>query len=170
MRRRKKPSLLAGAARGLAAGIVATAAITVSQEVVSRFRGRSQFREQAKTPRTWADAPAPAQVAKRVSEGVFSYRVTKKQAPVVASVVHWTYGCALGCLFGVMQAKAKPPAVLHGLAFGTVVWAWAYVLLPPLKIYEPIWRYPAGTLAVDLSQHLVFGLTLAGAYEGLERR
>lgn len=155
---------------GVAAGAVATAVLTASQEAVSRARGKSQLKEQSKPPRTWADAPAPAQLAKRVSEGVFSHRVTKRQAPAAAAALHWAYGTGLGALFGLVQAKARPPSALHGVAFGTAVWAWAYVMLPALKIYEPIWRHPPGTLALDLSYHLVYGLSLAGAYEAIAER
>lgn len=43
-------------------------------------------------------------------------------------------------------------------------------MLPTLKIYEPIWRYPSKTLAVDLSYRLVHGLSLAGAYEAIAER
>jgi hypothetical protein len=35
---------------------------------------------------------------------------------------------------------------------------------------EPIWRYPPKTLAVHLSYHLVYGLSLAGAYEAIAER
>jgi uncharacterized membrane protein YagU involved in acid resistance len=106
-------------------------------------------------------------MAKRVSEGVFSRRLTKKQAPVAAAALHWAYGTGLGALYGLVQSTARPPKVLHGAMFGTAVWAWAYVMLPALNIYEPIWRNPPKTLAVDLSYHLVCGLSLAGVYEAI---
>ena len=170
MARRKHRSALAGAALGLAAGAAATGVMTAYQEAVSRARGKSQLRAQSKEPRTWAEAPAPAQLVKRLSEGVFSHRVTKKQAPAITTAVHIGYGTGLGALFGIVQSRARPPAALHGLAFGTAVWAWAYVMLPALKVYEPIWRYPPKTLAVDLSYHLVYGLSLAGAYEAIAER
>jgi hypothetical protein len=33
------------------------------------------------------------------------------------------------------------------------------------KLYEPIWKYDAKTLANDLSAHLVYGLVTAAAWE-----
>jgi uncharacterized membrane protein YagU involved in acid resistance len=170
MARKKQRSALAGAALGLAAGAAATAVLTASQEAVSRARGKSQLKQQSKEPRTWAEAPPPAKVAKRVSEGVFSRRLTKKQAPVAAAALHWAYGTGLGALYGLVQAKARPHKAVHGVAFGTAVWAWAYVMLPALKIDEPIWRHPPKTLALDLSYHLVYGLSLAGVYEAIAER
>jgi uncharacterized membrane protein YagU involved in acid resistance len=159
---------LGGVARGLAAGVAATAVLTVLQEAVSRAQGGSQLREQAKVPRTWAEAPPPARVAKVVSEEVLSQRVTKKQAPLLAAAGHWAYGTALGGVFGLVQATVRPPALVHGLAFGTAVWGWAYVMLPALEIDEPIWRQQPQELASNLSLHLAYGLSLAGAYEALD--
>jgi uncharacterized membrane protein YagU involved in acid resistance len=170
MARRKNRSALAGVALGLAAGAAATGVMTAAQEAVSRARGKSQLKEQGKEPRTWAEAPPPAKVAKKVSEGVFSRRLTKKQAPAAAAVMHWAYGTGLGALYGLVQSKTRPPTAVHGVAFGTAVWAWAYVMLPALKVYEPIWRYPPKTPALDLSYHLVYGLSLAGVYEAIAER
>jgi Protein of unknown function (DUF1440) len=169
-KKQQQRSALAGAALGLAAGAAATGVMTAAQEAVSRARGKSQLAAQGKEPRTWAEAPAPAQLAKRVSEGVFSRRLTKKQAPAATAVLHWAYGTGLGALYGLVQSTARPPKAAHGVAFGTAVWAWAYVMLPALKIYEPIWRYPPKTLAIDLSYHLVYGLSLAGVYEVIAER
>jgi hypothetical protein len=62
--------------------------MTAYQEATSRARGRSAAAEQLKQPRTSADAPAPAQLAKKVSEGLFNKRVVKSQAPLITNVVH----------------------------------------------------------------------------------
>ena len=53
------------------------------QEAVARSRGSSVVADSLKEPRTWAEAPAPAQVARKVSEGLLGKRVTKRQAPAV---------------------------------------------------------------------------------------
>jgi len=37
------------------------------------------------------------------------------------------------------------------------------VVLPAAKLYKPIWKYDAKTLAKDLSGHLVYGLATATA-------
>jgi uncharacterized membrane protein YagU involved in acid resistance len=165
--RRKKPSRAAAAGMGLLGGLVGTVAMTALQEAASRARGRSQLEQQAKPPRTWAQAPPAAQVGKLVSERLFSHRVTKKQAPVLGSAVHWAYGTALGGLYGLLVARSRRSPALQGLAFGTGVWGLAYLMLPALRIYKPIWQYPVKTLAIDLSYHLAYGVSVARAYEAL---
>ena len=44
----------------------------------------------------------------------------------------------------------------------------SYVELVPMGLYEPPWKYPAKSLAKDLSYHLVYGVALAGAYKLLD--
>ena len=43
----------------------------------------------------------------------------------------------------------------------------SYAQLVPMGIYEPPWKYPAKELALDLSYHIVYGITAAIAYEKL---
>ena len=163
-----KTSVLGAVGAGLVAGAAGTAVMTAYQELVGRLRGRSALAAQMKEPPTWADAPAPAQVARKVA-GVFHQRVTKKQVPALTTAIHWSYGTMLGAAYGLAQTSLRSRPVAHGAAFGTAVWLGAYAVLSPLAIYEPIWRYPPKTLAVDLSYHLVYGLGVAGAYESLRR-
>lgn len=154
--------------KGVLAGFAGTALMTAYQEAVSRARGRSATAEQLKEPRTWAEAPAPAQVAKKVSEGVFNKRVVKRQAPVITNVVHWSYGAALGGAYGLAASRLQRSAAVQGLAFGTAVWGLAYASLAPLGIYEAPWRYPAKALGIEFSYHLVYGLGVAAAFERLD--
>jgi uncharacterized membrane protein YagU involved in acid resistance len=59
--------------------------------------------------------------------------------------------------------------VWYGLPFGAAVWAAGYAVLPQLGVYRQIWDYDLGTLAKDLSAHLVFGTTTAAAFSILAR-
>jgi hypothetical protein len=62
--------------------------MTLAQEAVSWARNRrSPIAGSLKEPRTWAEAPAPAQVARRAAN-VVGYRLTKRQVPVVGNAVH----------------------------------------------------------------------------------
>jgi putative membrane protein len=150
--------------KAVLAGLAGTAAMTAYQEAVSRARGRSAAAEQLKEPRTWAEAPAPAQLAKKV----FNKRVVKRQAPLITNIVHWSYGAALGGAYGLAAARLQRNAAVQGVAFGTAVWGLAYASLTPLGIYEAPWRYPAKTLGIDFSYHLVYGLGVAAAFDALD--
>jgi hypothetical protein len=161
-------SMSVALARGLLAGLAGTAAMTLYQEAVGRARGTSALAANLKEPRTWSDAPAPARLAKKVSEGLLHKRVVKRQAPLITTVVHWTYGASLGAAYGLAALRLRRHPLPQGLVFGTAVWGLGYGLLTPLGIYEAPWRYPAKTLGIDLSYHLVFGLGVAAVHEALD--
>ena len=155
---------LGALARGLAAGLAGTAAMTAYQLAVQRRRGES-----GKKPRRWADAPVPAQLGKRISEGVFEHRVTLKDEPKLTNLVHFSFGTAWGGVYGLVQGSFHAPELVHGPGFGTAVWGASYAVLPQTGLAEPPWRYPVKELALDLSSHLVYGVAVAGAYRALER-
>jgi uncharacterized membrane protein YagU involved in acid resistance len=161
-------SALGAVAKGIVAGLAGTALMTAYREAVARARGGSAVAEQLKEPRTWAEAPAPAQLAKKVSESVLGKRVTKRQVPVVTNVVHWSSGAALGGAYGLAASRLRQHPLAQGLAFGTAVWGLAYASLTPLGIYEAPWSYPAKTIGIDLSYHLVYGVGVAAVFDALD--
>jgi hypothetical protein len=153
---------------GLVAGAIGTAAMDVV--LFSRFRrggGDSGFAdwEFSRGLTGWDEAPAPAQVGKRLVEGVFRRELPDQRAALTNNVMHWSYGTGWGAVYGIVAGSfARPPTLRSGLAFGSVVWAGDYVILPLAGLYEPIWKYDARTLADDLSAHLVFGVVTATTF------
>jgi uncharacterized membrane protein YagU involved in acid resistance len=137
-----------------------TAAMTAWQESLRRLKDDPA--EGAAD--TWAKAPPPAKLGKRLIEGLFHREVGAEHLGLLTNVVHWTYGTAWGAAYGIVQGTLRAHPLVHGLVFGSGVWAMAYVQLVPMGIYEPPWKYPVRTLAEDLSHHLVYGLGVAGAY------
>jgi hypothetical protein len=153
--------------RGLLAGAAGTAAMDVVLFV--RYRrggGESGFKEWefSEDLSSWEDAPAPAQVGKRLIEGLFQVELPATRARLVDNVIHWAYGTLYGALYGIVAGSLPEPRVKFGLPFGAFVWAGDYVILPAAKLYKPIWEYDAKTLAKDLSAHLVYGLATATAF------
>jgi hypothetical protein len=145
-------------ARGVVAGVAGTAAMTAYQLAVAKAQGKPFA---TPVPHRWADAPPPAQVAKRIADAVGQgRRFTREDVPLLTNAMHWLYGVSWGALYAAVPGG--------GLAFGTTVWATAYAELVPLGIYEPPWRYPAKDLALDWSYHAVYGLAVAGAFAALE--
>jgi hypothetical protein len=159
-------SLVRSVARGLAAGVAGTAAMTAYQLAVAKAQGKPL---QTPVPHRWADAPAPAHVAKKLADRVgHGRRFTREDVPLLTNAMHWLYGIGWGVAFGVAADGDHPLA--EGVAFGTAVWAASYAELVPLGIYEPPWKYPPKDIALDLSYHLVYGLAGAGALAVIDRR
>jgi hypothetical protein len=159
--------------RGLVAGALGTAAMDAL--LFSRYRrggGTDHFGdwETSASVSTWEQAPAPAQVGRRLVEGLFDRKLPPSRARLVNNVTHWAFGMLAGAQYGIIAGSQRSPRVLHGLPFGAAVWASGYAILPLAGLYEPIWKYDAKTLADDLSAHLVFGFATASALRLLSNR
>jgi hypothetical protein len=113
---------------------------------------------------SWDQAPAPAQVGRRLYEGLFRRELPDRTAALVNNLMHWGFGIGNGALYGVLAGSIPAPKVRHGAAFGAGVWASGYVTLPAAGLYQPIWKYDRRVLAKDLSAHLVYGLSTAAAF------
>jgi hypothetical protein len=156
--------------RGLVAGTAGT--IAMDTLLFSRYRrggGKDRFGrwEFSGGLDSWDDAPAPAQVGRRLVEGVTQRPLPARRAALVNNVTHWAYGAFAGLQYGVLGGSLRTPRVAYGAPFGAGVWATGYVVLPRLGLYKPIWEYDRTTLAKDLSAHLVFGVTTAATFRVL---
>jgi hypothetical protein len=156
--------------RGLAAAAVGTLAMDLV--LFARYRrgdGKSGFREWELSSgiESWDQAPAPAQVGKRLVEGLFQRQLPDRLAPLVNNVTHWGYGILGGAPYGIVVGSLPRPRVWFGLPYGAGVWGSSYVVLPAAGLYKPIWEYDRRTLANDLSVHLVYGLVTAAAFRML---
>jgi hypothetical protein len=158
-----RPTPLGAAARGLAAGAAGTGAMTAVQELLASGGGGAQDGD------PWQSAPAPAQLARRVVQGVLGRDIPPERIPLVTNVMHWGYGTAMGVGFGLIQGTVRRHVWRDGLVYGAALWALSYAELVPLGLYEPPWRYAPKTLARDLLYHLAYGAGLAAAYRAADR-
>lgn len=158
--------------RGLVAGAVGIAAMDLVRFARhEREGGERSFRDwEFSSGLTWETAPAPAQVGKRIMEGVFQRELSDDAAPVVNNVTHWAYGLWWGSVYGILAGSTSSPKLLLGLPFGVLVWTSAYVVMPLAKLYKPIWEYDAKTLWMDLSAHIAYGLGTAATFRLLAAR
>lgn len=161
---------------GLAAGVAGTAAMTAYQYAVSAMRrlggsGESdgeQGEQEQRDP--WSEAPAPAQVGYRVIKGVFQREVSPDRISLLNNAVHWGYGTTWGAAYGLVAGTGGVSPIWGGLVLAVVVWLAGYVVLPAMKLYEPIWTYGPRTLAIDLSYHLAYGFGVAYAFWALDTK
>jgi hypothetical protein len=159
---------LGSVARGIVAGAVGTAAMDAF--LYARYRrgggeSASAAWEFSADISSWDQAPAPAQVGRRLVEGLFQRKIPPQRAALVNNITHWAYGILGGVPYGLLAGSLSRPRVVYGLPFGASVWASGYVVLPAAKLYKPIWDYDRTTLANDLSAHLVYGLSTATAFK-----
>jgi len=138
--------------RGLVAGALGTAAMTVSSTVEMKLRRRKP-------------SDVPARAAARVL-GVEPVGETERRR--FSDLVHWTYGTAWGAARGLLGAagiSGRRAAALHLSA----VWGSELVTLPALRIVPPAWRWGPREVVIDAWHHLVYAASTSAAYEFLDR-
>jgi hypothetical protein len=145
--------LAEGVGKGLFAGAVGTAAMTVSSTIEMNLRQR-----QAST--------VPARAAEKVL-GVEPNGEAEQDR--FSNLTHWGYGTGWGALRGVIAAagyKGPKAAALHyGAVYGTEL-----VMLPSLDIgVPPAYEWGAKEVAIDAFHHLVYAAATSVAYELLDR-
>jgi uncharacterized membrane protein YagU involved in acid resistance len=77
-------------------------------------------------------------------------------------ISHFSYGAAIGALYGLLEKKVPLPALVKGIIFGLVVWAASYLaLLPLLGMSESGQREPGRRNLMMIAAHIVWGSTMA---------
>ena len=152
---RRPHSPLGAAVRGLVAGAIGTAVMTAGQTAYYKVTGAE-------------GSMTPAEVAKRIIEGVLHREVTDDQMQTLNNAMHWLYGTGWGVAYGIAAGDHPAPSALKGgLAFGTAVWAVSLVHLPAMKLSPPIWEMPPSSIAPDWGFHALYGLGAAAGYRML---
>ncbi len=138
--------------KGLAAGIVGTAAMTVSSTLEAKLRQR----EPSSAP---SDAAGKVLgVQPRDAEGKARF----------STAVHWAFGTGWGAARGawaVLGVRRGPGTVAH---FATV-WGNELVSLPKLGVAPPVKEWGSKELAIDAFHHAVYAVATGLAFEFLDR-
>lgn len=144
--------LVAALGRGLVAGLLGTAAMTVSSTAEAKLNGR-------------AASTTPAQAAGKVV-GVMPRDEAGEQR--FNTVAHWGYGIAWGVFRGMLDVTGirGPVASLLHLA---AVWGAEQALLPALDLGSPTPRYGAKAAGIDAWHHAVYAGATGAAYDYLQR-
>jgi hypothetical protein len=144
-------TLAAKIGRGLVAGTIGTAAMTVSSTLEQKLRGREA-------------STAPADAAAKVLgiEG-FCDDAAKSR---FSNVVHWVYGSTWGVPRALLDAAGLSPAAATA-AHGAALWGSEQVMLPALGVSPPLWEWGVEEVAIDSVHHVVYTLATSIAYEAL---
>ena len=138
-------------ARGVVAGAIGTAAMTVSSMLEMRLRGRE--------PST---APADAAMKVLGIEGFCDDGAKSR----FSNAVHWVYGTSWGVPRGLLDAAGLRTATATA-AHGGALWGSEQVMLPALGVAPPLWQWGAVEIAIDALHHLVYTAAASVAYEAL---
>ncbi len=138
---------------GLVAGVVGTAAITVSQLIAMRIQGRTPSRSPAKAV-----------------EKVFAIRAVDDPAEArLAQWVHWGYGTSWGSVRGLMTVFGLRGPWADTLHWGAVQGT-ALVMLPGLKVAPPVRQWGAGEVVLEGVHHAVYVTAVGLTSDALCRR
>jgi hypothetical protein len=140
-----------GIGKGLIAGVVGTAAITLSQMIEMSITKRKP-------------GEAPLKVAKEVTN---IKPVNKEVKETVAQQIHWAYGTLWGMargIIGLTGLKGLPATLIHFAA----IWGTEMVMLPAFNAGPKVTEEDAKTIAIDAMHHSVYALAAGLAYDALD--
>lgn len=144
-------ALAGSVGKGLAAGVVGTAAMTVSSSLEAKLRGR-------------APSTAPADAASKVlgvkPEG-------EQNQARFSTLVHWGYGTGWGVVRGLLAAVGLPSGAATVGHFGAVFGS-GLVMLPRLEVAPPVKEWGATEIAIDAFHHGVYAVATGFAYRWLD--
>jgi hypothetical protein len=143
--------LAAKIGRGLVAGAIGTAAMTVSSTI-----------EQKRRERDASTAPADAAAKVLGIEGFCDDGAKSR----FSTIVHWAYGTSWGVPRALLDAAGLGPAAATA-AHGAALWGSEQVMLPALGVAPPLWEWGAVEVGIDAFHHAVYTVTTSVAYEAL---
>ena len=143
-------SVLPALAKGLLAGLVGTAAMTISETLEMKLTRRQ--------PST-----VPGQVG--VALLGLSPR-TEGEMESLSGRVHWGHGVAMGAARGLIALTGLGGLAATAAHFA-VVWGGDAALYAALGIAPPPWRWRSQELATDLFHKGVYAAATGAAYEGV---
>ncbi|MGH3935771.1 MAG: hypothetical protein ACRDS1_12480 [Pseudonocardiaceae bacterium] len=137
--------------KGILAGLVGTAVMTVAQRLEMSATGRS--------PST-----VPGEVTARL--------LGRTEPNAVANLnlaTHWAHGAAMGPLRGALAGMGLR-GVTGSAVFFAMMWAGDAMLYRALDIADRPWRWSAAELATDIGHKALYALVTGIAYDTLAGR
>jgi hypothetical protein len=140
---------------GVAAGLAGTAVMTAVQTAYNKANNSE-------------GSDTPLRAAERVLS-VADVEVPEQYEATVNNAVHWLYGAGWGAVYGLSTGGVRAGFLRGGAPFGLAVWAASLLHLPALDLAPPVWEYERDELIIDISFHLVYGISTALAFRLFDR-
>jgi hypothetical protein len=151
---KRNESIVKAVGRGVAAGLIGTAAMTISSTIEQRLRGRPA-------------STAPADAAAKVLH-IKEFRSAEAKN-AFSNTVHWSYGTAWGVNRAILTRAGLSPKAAAGAHLGAL-WVSEQVMLPALEVAPPVTMWGRKEIAIDAWHHLVYATATSAAYDALARR
>lgn len=139
--------------KGLFAGLLGTAAITISQSI-----------EMILTDSEPSTIPADA------AAKVFGIQpVDDEKKSMLANEVHWVYGTSWGIFRGLLGAagiKGSSATLLHFIA----IWGGALTIQPSLDLAPPVKQWNLQTIITGAIHHAFYSLTAGAVYDAIDNK
>lgn len=143
--------ILGAVGRGMAAGAVGTAAMTVSERLEMAVSGRE-------------GSQVPGEVGASLLPG--KHRDSASDVAQLNDVAHWAHGITMGALRGALDVAGLtgPQA---SLAHFALLWGGDAALYRVLGIADVPWRWTPAELATDMLHKGVYAAVAGAVYDAL---
>lgn len=150
-----------GAAAGLMGGLAASYVMNQFQTLWSHLTAEGGQNGQSESGQE--EEPTTVKAAAALSEGVLDHPLSETEKQTAGPAVHYSFGTAVGGVYGALAEVAPQVTMGAGLPFGLLLWLLAdEAAVPALGLSKPPTEYPASTHTYTLASHLVYGLTTEG--------
>src|SRR6185312_6545177 len=148
-----------GLLAGLAAGAVATGAMTLFQLGWSKAKTQieqKQGRESGEQPQEGESSTV--KVADHFSEVVRNRSLRADEKEPASYIVHFAFGTLMGGVYGISSEYLPIAKLGFGLFHGLALWGAADAsVLPALNLSKPVNQRSAGEISYEVLAHAVYG-------------
>lgn len=138
--------------KGLFAGAVGTAAMTISSAIEQKARGRD-----------------PSTTPAEAVEKVLPIEAEEGQEEDLSTMIHFAYGTAWGAPRGLLSVVGVRSPFATAVHFAAV-WGGALFALPKLRVAPPVREWGAKEIVIDGWHHIVYAVATGAAFGWLDRR
>jgi hypothetical protein len=150
-------------AKGAAAGIAGTAALTAGMMLMPHVLPQTgPFDPQRDQPQEPND-----KLVESVMLALWGTLPDEQMQAIAGQVVHWGYGASWGVIYALAQDRLQLPATTHGLLLGALVGTTASTVVPALNLAPPPTQEPLPQTAMMTGLQLLFGWVTAQAFDAL---
>jgi putative membrane protein len=164
--RKRKPNVWLGVAAGALAGLAGTIIMTQFQSAMSALaKPKPKPNEKNETGDN-----ATVNTALTLTKFATGHGIDKDSKKVAGQIVHYSFGTAMGAVYGAMAEIQPTSSSAMGLPFGAALWLAAdEVAVPSLGLSGPPTDFPIRVHAYGLFSHLVYGASTELCRKGFRR-